>query len=63
MPNEADFVIDIHAGAEKAVAATKTYTAELLAMAMLSTALDKDKKREEELENIPEWAEKILSRD
>jgi glucosamine--fructose-6-phosphate aminotransferase (isomerizing) len=30
-------------------------------MAMLSTALDKDKKREEELEKVPGWAEKILS--
>jgi hypothetical protein len=29
----ADFVIDLHAGEEKAVAATKTYTAELGAIA------------------------------
>src|SRR3990170_736252 len=28
--NYADFLLDIHAGAEKAVAATKTYTAELM---------------------------------
>jgi glucosamine--fructose-6-phosphate aminotransferase (isomerizing) len=61
LAHEADFVIDIHAGAEKAVAATKTYTAELLAMAMLSTALEKDKKREEELQKVPDWAESILS--
>ena len=31
----ADFVLDIQAGEEKAVAATKTYTAELMAIAML----------------------------
>lgn len=61
LAKEADFVIDIHAGAEKAVAATKTYTAELLAMAMLSTALENDKKREDELGRVPEWAEKILT--
>jgi glutamine---fructose-6-phosphate transaminase (isomerizing) len=61
LANEADFVIDIQAGAEKAVAASKTYTAELLAMAMLSTALEKDKQREEELEKVPGWAEKILT--
>jgi glucosamine--fructose-6-phosphate aminotransferase (isomerizing) len=61
LANEADFVIDIHAGAEKAVAATKTYTAELLAMAMLSTALENDKKREDELLRVPDWAEMILS--
>jgi glucosamine--fructose-6-phosphate aminotransferase (isomerizing) len=61
LAKEADFVIDILAGEEKAVAATKTYTAELLAMAMLSTAIDNDKKRDEELEKVPGWAEKILS--
>ena len=32
----ADFVLDIQAGPEKAVAATKTYTTELMAVAMLS---------------------------
>jgi glucosamine--fructose-6-phosphate aminotransferase (isomerizing) len=61
LANEADFVIDILAGEEKAVAATKTYTAELLAMAMLSSALDKDRQREEELGKVPDWAENILS--
>jgi glucosamine--fructose-6-phosphate aminotransferase (isomerizing) len=61
LADEAEFVIDIQAGAEKAVAATKTYTAELLVMAMLSTALEKDKKREDELIKVPDWAEKILS--
>src|SRR5215218_9052282 len=35
----ADFILDIQAGPEKAVAATKTYTAELMAVAMLSVAL------------------------
>ena len=38
----ADFVIDLQAGEELAVAATKTYTAELTAIAMLSTALSRD---------------------
>ena len=36
----ADHVIEIQAGVEEATAATKTYTAELLAVALLSTALD-----------------------
>ncbi len=35
----AEWVIDLRAGEEEAVAATKTYTAELLAVAMLSAAL------------------------
>lgn len=36
----AELVIDLRAGHELAIAATKTYTAELLAIAMLSVALD-----------------------
>jgi glucosamine--fructose-6-phosphate aminotransferase (isomerizing) len=36
----ADHVIDLHAGPELATAATKTYTTELLAVALLSHALD-----------------------
>ena len=36
----ADFVLDVQAGPEKAVAATKTYTAELMSIAMLSAALN-----------------------
>jgi glutamine---fructose-6-phosphate transaminase (isomerizing) len=36
----ADHVVDLHAGPERATAATKTYTTELIATALLSTALD-----------------------
>jgi len=36
----ADHVVDLRAGPELATAATKTYTTELLAVALLSTALD-----------------------
>ena len=35
----AEWVIDSAAGPERAIAATKTYTAELLALALLSTVL------------------------
>ncbi len=35
----AEFVLPLHAGVERSVAATKTYTAQLLALAMLSAAL------------------------
>ncbi|MCP3996694.1 MAG: SIS domain-containing protein [bacterium] len=40
LADQADMVINILAGEELAVAATKTYTAQLLAVAMLSAALD-----------------------
>ncbi len=61
LAKESDHVIDIQAGTEKAVAATKTYTAELMALAMLSTALEKDQVRHDALQQIPIWAEKVLS--
>jgi glucosamine--fructose-6-phosphate aminotransferase (isomerizing) len=47
-------VIDLGAGEEQATPATKTYTAELMAVAMLSAALARDAVRLEELGRIPE---------
>jgi len=57
----ADLVVDLQAGEEKAVAATKTYTAQLLAVAMLSAALNPEGEVWEALEKLPLWAEKVLS--
>lgn len=57
----ADFVVDISAGAERAVAATKTYTAELMVMAMLSVALAGDPDRAAELSRVPDWARQMLA--
>ena len=59
----ADFVLDIQAGAEKAVAATKTYTTELMSIAMLSTALSDSKERWAQLASVPEWAQYVLKLD
>jgi glucosamine--fructose-6-phosphate aminotransferase (isomerizing) len=63
LANSADLVLDIQAGDEKAVAATKTYTTELMAIAMLSTALADDKTHWHELEKVSGWAEKVLKLD
>ena len=49
----ADFVIDLCAGEERAVAATKTYTAELAAIALLSTALSGDGAATQALDLVP----------
>jgi glucosamine--fructose-6-phosphate aminotransferase (isomerizing) len=57
----ADFVLDIRAGQELSVAATKTYTAELMAIAMLSVALDKNTNRHRELEQVPAWVTETLA--
>lgn len=61
----ADLVFDLQAGEEKAVAATKTYTAELMAIAMLSTALlgQESESRWQQLSNVPAWIEKVLALD
>ena len=59
----ADLVMDIQAGPEKAVAATKTYTSELMAVAMLSAALAGKKASWKELVKVPGWVEKVLKQD
>jgi glucosamine--fructose-6-phosphate aminotransferase (isomerizing) len=59
----ADLVIDISAREERAVAATKTYTAELMAMAMFSAALSPDETRAKDLKNVPAWAKLTLALD
>jgi glucosamine--fructose-6-phosphate aminotransferase (isomerizing) len=63
MAQTADFVIDVSAGSEKAVAATKTYTAQLMAIAMLSAALGENKERLATLERVPEMVEETLKLD
>lgn len=60
LAQSADFLLDIQAGAEKAVAATKTYTTELMSVAMLSAALGKNNKRWEELGKVTGWMKETL---
>ncbi len=59
----AELVLDIQAGAEKAVAATKTYTAELMSLAMLSAALRGEAADWQDLERIPGWISQLLQQD
>jgi glutamine---fructose-6-phosphate transaminase (isomerizing) len=59
----ADFVMAIHAGEETAVAATKTYSTSLLAIAMLSAAWSADEQRLELLQKLPEWVSEVLGQD
>jgi len=49
-----DFVIDLGAGEEKSVAATKTYTAQLAALALLSASLAGDAESRQALDRLPE---------
>lgn len=59
----ADLVLDIMAGKETAVAATKTYTAELMAIAMLSAALQESETSWQELRGVSAWTEQVLKLD
>lgn len=66
MAKAADYVIDIQAWPERAVAASKSYTAQLMALAMLSLAFSDASTHPERLEalaKIPEWAEQALTLD
>lgn len=56
-------ILNIQVGDEKAIAATKTYTSQLMVIAMLSAAMAEDNSRWEELEQVSEWARDALSQD
>ena len=63
LTKNADFILDIQAGDEKAVAATKTYTSQLMIIAMLSTAMAGEEARWDELAQVAEWADSALKQD
>lgn len=58
----AQHTIDLHAGEEKSVAATKTYTTSLLALAMLSAALAQEPARFDALAALPDLQAQIIDR-
>lgn len=57
----ADHVVDLHAGQEKSIAATKTYTSELLAIATLSASLAEDGEMFNLLQQAPDTVAATLS--
>jgi glucosamine--fructose-6-phosphate aminotransferase (isomerizing) len=58
----AEITVDLQAGPERAVAATKTYTTELLAMALISTALKPATTAERaDVDAVPVWVEEALA--
>ena len=56
----ADAVIELHAGPERSVAATKTYTAQLAIMALFAAAWNGDQQRMAELQAVPAALEATL---
>jgi len=59
----AQFVIDVDAGPEIAVAATKTYTAQLMVIAMLSAAWEASEARWSTLQCVPDLVHQTLALD
>jgi glucosamine--fructose-6-phosphate aminotransferase (isomerizing) len=55
-----EYVIELGAGVEKVVAATKTYTTSLLALALISIHLSGDESALLELQKMPSFMEKSL---
>lgn len=61
LASAADHTLELRAGRERSIAATKTYTAQLLAMAMISAAMRGDDARREELLRVPAHVAAALS--
>jgi glucosamine--fructose-6-phosphate aminotransferase (isomerizing) len=59
----ADYLIDIQAGPELSVAATKTYTCQLTAIALLSAAWSDNSQQELDLHSLPEKIEEVLEQE
>lgn len=53
LADASDYLINLHAGLEKSIAATKTYTASLAALALLSTAFSNNQKHLAEILELP----------
>jgi len=53
LANVSDFIIPLNAGDEKAIAATKTYTASLTALSLFSCFLNENKTRLKDLQRLP----------
>jgi glutamine---fructose-6-phosphate transaminase (isomerizing) len=59
----ATHVLDLHAGEERSVAATKTYTASIAVLAALVSAIAGDRARRSELQAMPEAVARQLAHD
>lgn len=63
LAQEAGFAINLGAGIERAVAATKTYTAELLVIAALAAALSAEQQYTDQLQRLPELMAQVLQQE
>lgn len=61
MAKIAELVFDISAGPEKAIAATKSYTTQLMSIAMISAALAGDSEMQQALQLVPKLVSQALA--
>ncbi len=59
----AEYVVDLTAGEERAVAATKTYVAQIAVLAMLSAALTGNRAARDELDGVPAAMQSALAQE
>jgi glucosamine--fructose-6-phosphate aminotransferase (isomerizing) len=57
----ANYCVELHAGEERSIAATKTYTASLMALAILASALNKEAAPFVELQKVPDQVAQVIS--
>jgi glucosamine--fructose-6-phosphate aminotransferase (isomerizing) len=57
----AQYTLNLHCGRERSVAATKTYTASLMTIAMLSAAWAQDSERLDALAAVPNFISEVVS--
>lgn len=62
LAQEAQYHLPLCAGEEKSIAATKTYTAQLTALAMLAAALTEQTEHQVALAQLPAWVAETLKR-
>lgn len=60
LATDAEFHIDIRAGVEHSVAATKSYTAQLTAIALLAASLNQNAQTDQELQALPDLVSRTL---
>ena len=63
LASAAEHVLALHAGVERAVAATKTYTTQLMTIAMLSAAISGDEARWKAIEAVPDAVARRIERE
>ncbi len=61
LAQQADHIIDLHVGEERSLAATKTYTAQLVSVALLAAHLNQEADTLRQIQRLPRQIEQVLA--